>query len=239
MTDRERQLEAEVAWLRYGPEQMNLALRERNAVWNKSEEDGSESGDEGEEEKPEFEHIIVCGCKQCMASHRFGTAEPDNIFSAFDDDECDCVVKKCLKYHCEKAGLTVVECATSGEAGSSSMECHVVLMDLGKTWTVGYGSLLNSELFHESPGFNGLVSVFDIIGADHHPISEISATADEGGFFTDGSGTDYVAVARRRGFIFEGGETGAEHKARRAKEEAAETRQGEENEEDSSDEDDI
>jgi hypothetical protein len=32
MTDWERQLESEVAWMRYGPERMNLALRERNAV---------------------------------------------------------------------------------------------------------------------------------------------------------------------------------------------------------------
>ena len=77
-------MEAEIAWLRYGPEQMNLALRERNAVWiNQDEdEDGSESGDEEKEDKPEFNHVIVCGCKQCLASHRFGNAELDNIFSA-------------------------------------------------------------------------------------------------------------------------------------------------------------
>ncbi len=60
MTDRERQLESEVAWLRYGPERMNLALRERNAVWNEREK--SESGSEDEE----FDHVIVCGCKQCV-----------------------------------------------------------------------------------------------------------------------------------------------------------------------------
>jgi hypothetical protein len=63
MTDRERQLEAEVAWLRYGSKRMNLVLREPNTVWNKSEEgeDGSESGDEEKEGKPEFNHVIVCG----------------------------------------------------------------------------------------------------------------------------------------------------------------------------------
>ena len=44
-------------------ERMNLVLRERNTVWNKSEEgeDGSESGDEDKEDKPEFNHVIVCG----------------------------------------------------------------------------------------------------------------------------------------------------------------------------------
>ena len=52
---------------------MNLALAERNAVWiNRAEdevgEDGSKSGDE--EDKPEFEHVIVCWCKQCMALHQ-------------------------------------------------------------------------------------------------------------------------------------------------------------------------
>ncbi len=81
MTDRERQLESEVAWLRYGPERMNLALRERNAVCNekeKSEGSGSEGGDEDEDKPEEFDHVIVCGCKQCMAAHRFGAAEPDN-----------------------------------------------------------------------------------------------------------------------------------------------------------------
>ncbi len=40
MTDQE-QLKAEVAWLHYGRERMNLALRERNTVSN--EEDTSEA----------------------------------------------------------------------------------------------------------------------------------------------------------------------------------------------------
>ncbi len=37
------------------------------------------------------------------------------------------------------------------------------------------------------------------------------------GFFTDASETDYVALARRRGFMTDGGETGAEFKAGRGK----------------------
>jgi hypothetical protein len=41
-------------------------------------------------------------------------------------------------------------------------------------------------------------------------------------FFTDGSGMDYVGLARRCGFIGEGGETGAECKARRTREEKQE-----------------
>ncbi len=80
---------------------MELALRERNAVWNETEK--SESGsneDEAEDKLEEFDHVIVCGCKQCMVAHRFGAAEPDNIFSSFDDEERECIVKKCLKYHC-------------------------------------------------------------------------------------------------------------------------------------------
>jgi uncharacterized protein YaeQ len=39
MTDRERLLEAEVAWLQYGSERMNLVLRERNTVSNDDESD--------------------------------------------------------------------------------------------------------------------------------------------------------------------------------------------------------
>jgi hypothetical protein len=233
MTDRERQLESEVAWLRYGPERMNLALRERNAVWiDSAQEQPGESEDKAEDdESPEFNHVIVCGFKQCMASHRFGGAEPDNIFSSFDDDEEDreCIVKKYFKYHCEKAGLVCVECTASEVSRSLKEACHVALVDLGETWTVSYGRLLDSELFHENPAFSRLVSVFDKICADHHPLLEISMIRDEAGFFTDDSGTDYVAVARRRGFmITEGGETGAEFKARRQKQEEA-----------SSDEDDL
>lgn len=225
MTGRERLLEGEIAWLRYGPEQMNLALRERNAVWNAWASEPMAEGfasddDDVRTDCKEFNHVIVCGCKQCLASHRFGAAELDNIFSAFDDDEeRECIVKKCLKYHCEKAGLVVVECAAL-EAPSFLDESHILLMDLPTgTWTVGYGKLLDSELIHENPGFVSLTSVFRTINKHHFPKIDISTTADEGGFFTDGSGTDYVAVARRRGFMFEGGETGAEHKARRAKEE--------------------
>ena len=60
---------------------------------------------------------------------------------------------------------------------------------------------------------------------------EISKNVDHGGFFTDDSGTDYVELARKRGFMVDGGETGAEFKARRAREEKQE--------EDSGDEDDI
>jgi hypothetical protein len=130
MSSQLSKLESEIAWLRYGPERMNLALRERNSVWidredesqpcesGEDEESGDESGEDEEsgdgsgddEEKPEeFKHVIVCWCKQCMASHRFGDAEANNIFSSFDDDEeRECIVKKCLKYHCEKAGLVCI-----------------------------------------------------------------------------------------------------------------------------------
>jgi hypothetical protein len=220
MTDRERQLESEVAWLRYGPERMELALRERNAVWNEKEKPESGGEDEDEDKPEEFDHVIVCGCKQCMASHRFGDAEPDNIFSSFDDEERECILKKCLKYHCEKAGLVCIECDRS-KVSSSLKQCHIALVDLGETWRVSYGGLLDSDLFHENPDFSKLVSVFEILGADHHPLLEISATKDDAGFFTDGSGTDYIALARRRDFWVRGDgekETGAEYKARRTRE---------------------
>jgi len=230
MTDRERQLESEVAWLRYGPERMELALRERNAVWNEKEKSEGTGSEDGDEEKPEeFDHVIVCGCKHCMAAHRFGDAEPDNIFTSFDDDETrECIVKKCLKYHCEKAGLVVVE----QKKGVGSLEaCHIALVEEvwegGGTWRVVYGGLLrDSRLFHEAPGFDGLVAVFKTI-AKHasHDLLKISWTTDEAGFFTDDSGTDYIAQARKRDFWFRGDgekETGAECKARRGREEKQE-----------------
>jgi len=226
MTDRERQLESEVAWLRYGPERMELALRERNAVWNERDksESGSEDGDDGKPE--EFDHVIVCGCKHCMASHRFGDADPDNIFTSFDDDETrECIVKKCLKYHCEKAGLVVVE----QKKGEGSLEaCHIALVEEvwegGGTWRVVYGGLLTDpQLFHEAPGFAGLVSVFTMMEAGPtQKLLDISKTTDKiRGFFTDGSGTDYIALATKRDFWVRGdgeNETGAEFKARRQRE---------------------
>jgi hypothetical protein len=218
MTDRERQLESEVAWLRYGPERMNLALRERNAVWN--ERDESE-GSEDEDKPEEFDHVIVCGCKQCMAAHRFGAAEPDNIFSSFDDEERECILKKCLKFHCEKAGLVVVE---QKKGGRSSEPCHIALVEDsdGGTWRVVYGDLLrDSRLLHEAPGFDGLVAVFKTISKHaSHDLLKISWTTDEAGFFTDDSQTDYISSAVMRGFM--GEETGAEFKARRTREEEQE-----------------
>jgi hypothetical protein len=222
MTDRERQLESEVAWLLYGPERMNLALRERNAVWNEREksESGSKDKDEDEDKPEGFDHVIVCGCKQCMAAHRFGDAEPDNIFSSFDDDEeRECIVKKCLKYHCEKAGLVVVE----RKLGDILGECHVALVEdpEGESWRVVYGGLLTlPPLLHEGPGFAGLVTVFDIMRAGaKQKLLDISKTTDKiRGFFTDGSGTDYIAQARSRRFLG-GEETSAEYKALRTREE--------------------
>lgn len=219
MTDRERQLESEVAWLQYGPERMELALRERNAVWN--EKDKSEGSEDEDGDKPEeFDHVIVCGCKQCMASHRFGDAEPDNIFSSFDDEERECILKKCLKYHCEKAGLVVIE-----KRCWSLEPCHIALVEDedGETWRVVYGPLLTDPpLFHEAPGFAGLVTVFETMGAGaKQKLLDISKTTDKPGFFTDGSGTDYIAQATKRDFWVRGDgekETGAEFKARRQRE---------------------
>jgi hypothetical protein len=187
MTDRERLLEAKVAWLRHGPERLNLALRERNAVKN-----------EGPVGVDDFKHIIVCNCRKCMASHRFGGAEPDNIFNSFDDEERECIVKKCLKYHCKKAGLVCIECGS--EAGSLGA-CHIAFIDSGEAWKVVYGGLLSPELFHENPVYKPLSSLFDTVG-DHEAgsgdVFGIGMTKDELGFFSDGTGTDYIAAARER-----------------------------------------
>ncbi len=81
------------------------------------------------------------------------------------------------------------------------------------------GMLVNGKPLHENPAFDGLCRVFKTIGCmDGCCLLEISWTPDRGGFFKDDSGTDYVAQARKRGFMTEGGETGAEFKARRARE---------------------
>ncbi len=102
--------------------------------------------------------------------------------------------------------------------------CHIALVEGedGESWRVVYGGLLNvPPLFHEAVGFAGLVTVFDTMGAGAKwKLLDISKTTDKiHGFFTDGSGTDFVQRARRRGFVGEGGETGAEFKERREREE--------------------
>jgi hypothetical protein len=167
-----------------------------------------------------------------MASHRFGDAEADNIFSSFDDEESrECIVKKCLKYDCEKAGLVVV---VQIQGDGSLEKCHLGLQEDsdGERWHVVYGGMLVGTPLHENPAYEGLVSVFTTLGAGPwRRLLEISKNVDHGGFFTDDSGTDYVELARKRGFMVDGGETGAEFKARRAREEK--------HEEDSGDEDDI
>jgi hypothetical protein len=52
MTDRERLLESEVAWLQYGLERTKLALRERKSVINDVVETGEEK-ESGDEDKSE------------------------------------------------------------------------------------------------------------------------------------------------------------------------------------------
>jgi hypothetical protein len=116
-----------------------------------------------------------------------------------------------------------------GGAGGSRAEkrgsleaCHIALVEdpEGESWRVVYGGLLTDPpLFHEAAGGAWLVTVFDIMGAGaKQQLLDISKTTDKGGFFTDGSGTDYIAQARSRGFMGEGEETGAEFKARRTRE---------------------
>ncbi len=89
----------------------------------------------------------MCVCKKCMAAHRFGPAELDNIFNSFeDDDERECIIKNCLQYHCEKAGLV---CLVQKEDELNLEKCH---MAARRVW-----GLLRFESAWSGNGFETLL----------------------------------------------------------------------------------
>jgi hypothetical protein len=95
-------------------------------------------------------------------------------------------------------------------------DCHVALVDTGEPWKVLYRTLLLTYevMLHENDNYMAVLSVFETIGASaHFSLLRIGENKDNCSFFADGSGTNYIAQARKREFVE--GETGAEYKARR------------------------
>ncbi len=84
MTDRERELEARKANWEYGEYRLNQMLATRNSAVTRRDGEGRD--------------ILVCTCRKCLGSRRFGTRErrwhPEGVWHGVRDGEC--VVKKCL-----------------------------------------------------------------------------------------------------------------------------------------------
>ncbi len=102
MTDRERHLEARVAYNEYGSHSLNQMLSRHNSALILDDGKGRDT--------------LVCTCHKCLGLRRFGTASPAGIYKTFGTGGHDgkCIVKKCLKYQCAKAGLACIECDAHG-----------------------------------------------------------------------------------------------------------------------------
>jgi hypothetical protein len=188
-------LEDRIAWEDYGSDRLNKKLATRNSV------EGSQD-------------ILVCNCRKCLVARRFGTASAAGIWRAFSTGGHDgeCIVKRCLKHQCEKAGLICMECDAKAW-GVGYGQCHIALVDSGDAWHVRYGSLLTRGSFFGHPMYPHVQSVFDSISGPHirkesdgwnlQTESAICSMfgiqpTDPHGFFVDATGIDYVAEAIKR-----------------------------------------
>jgi hypothetical protein len=139
-------LKSELAWEHFGPREMNHLLCERNTT-------GLE---------------IICTCEACLISKRFCECDLDILNETFklkENEDCrECIVKKCLKFHCKRLGLICIEQEADEEDSdddeeddalfSTKKECHIFITnhDCGNTaWKFGYGTMLSPDKFHENP----------------------------------------------------------------------------------------
>jgi hypothetical protein len=163
-------LRRQLARMQYGPGALNRALAEAN--------------DTGVAE--------VCTCPGCFIAKRFAELEPGDVLARFGGiagPERACIVRDCLRWHCERLGLTCLvrdEAAghasdTDSESGGSdttdatattdtaddedtaSEDCHVVIVEKGGYWEVEYGRRLCLEDLHENNQLDALKGLFDLL----------------------------------------------------------------------------
>jgi hypothetical protein len=138
-------LKSELAWEHFGPRELNHLLGEKNTT-------GLE---------------IICTCEACLISKRFCECDLEILNETFrlkeDEQPRDCIVKQCLKFHCDQLGLICIEededeSASDDEEDGDALyntkkECHIFIANhAGNTfWKAGYGKMLDPENFHENP----------------------------------------------------------------------------------------
>jgi hypothetical protein len=149
-------LRHQLAMLRFAPSVLNLALAEAN--------------DTGLTE--------VCSCSACFLAKRFSQVDVEDLGEMgarfLNDPNEACILKRCLKYHMSRLGLTFVDQskspARSGEDSdsedlpdASSCCCHIVITENLGFWDVEYGAKFCTPNFHRHPDLPALEALFDLI----------------------------------------------------------------------------
>lgn len=148
-------LKSELAWEHFGPRELNYLLGQNNTT-------GLE---------------IICTCEACLISKRFCECDLEILNENFklkeNEDQRACIVKQCLKFHCDRLGLICIE-EEADDSGSDTeysneavyntrKDCHIYIESHadGMFWKAGYGKLLDPEKFHENPD---LIKVQQLLG---------------------------------------------------------------------------
>lgn len=147
-------LRHQLAMLRFAPSALNQCLAEAN--------------DTGLTE--------VCSCLSCFFAKRFSQVDPEDLGEMgarfVKNPQQECVLKKCLKFHISRLGLTFQDLDDSSSSSADDSkdppnpdecDCHIVIEDNGAFWTVEYGAKLCTTNFHRHPDLPALEALFTLI----------------------------------------------------------------------------
>lgn len=163
-------LRCDLALLRYGGRELNIALADAN--------------DNGITE--------VCKCAGCFMSKRFSIVEPEDLAVRFTSSEVanqTCILQKCLLWQCAQLGLSCelikeldhMDDLDEVDVIAARHDFHLIIVDKGGFWEVVYGAKLPAADFHNIPSLQGLKALFAMI--------------DEGTDFFIVDGKDYSLAA--------------------------------------------
>lgn len=118
----------------------------------------------------------VCNCLPCFFAKRFSQVDPEDLGEMgarhVNNPRTECILKKCLKFHMHRLGLTFQDfddSSSSSEEDSDDhprpeeCDCHIVIEDNGTFWTVDYGAKLCTTNFHRHPDLPVLEALFNLI----------------------------------------------------------------------------
>jgi len=159
-------LKAELAWEHFGPRELNHLLCEKNTT-------GVE---------------IICTCEACLISKRFSECDLEILNDTFklkdNEEPRECVLKKCLKHHCERLDLVCLEVEVDASDAdeeedeeeeedendeealfSTTKKCHIFINNHaeGMYWTLGYGNMLSPDNMHENPDLTRVQILLSLI----------------------------------------------------------------------------
>ncbi len=120
----------------------------------------------------------VCNCSACFYGKRYSQIDPEDLGEMgarfIKHADAECIVKRCLKYHLSRLGLTFMDlsrpCEKSDEdddtpedPNPSDYDCHVVIKNNLGFWDVGYGKKFCTTNFHRHPDLPVLEALFDLV----------------------------------------------------------------------------